>query len=305
MLGPLPGNWVRAHFFYTNDNTDGSEALLDALELAGPVTVVRNEVGRLASPQVKAYEHSVHLLRALRDFEWVSYFDVDEFLVPAEHHGYSVLQAIAAFERRYPSPARGGRPSAICYNWHWYGSQGQIRQRDGLVQERFTHSAASPLVKSLVRLADVDTMAAIHMPGPERLALVNAAFDPIAPGPDCMAPPPDPVHGKLNHYYQKSFEEFGIKSDRGRGGAPGGLEGKGLDTFFAWDVPATSANHSPTPPRLLARVHDELAALLAMPGVAAAARQAREAQRTLSRRVNGGDLEARFYEMRARFHPAA
>ncbi len=292
-------------FFYTNDNTDGSEALLDALELAGPVTVVRNEVGRLASPQVKAYEHSVHLLRALRDFEWVSYFDVDEFLVPAEHHGYSVLQAIAAFERRYPSPARGGRPSAICYNWHWYGSQGQIRQRDGLVQERFTHSAASPLVKSLVRLADVDTMAAIHMPGPERLALVNAAFDPIAPGPDCMAPPPDPVHGKLNHYYQKSFEEFGIKSDRGRGGAPGGLEGKGLDTFFAWDVPATSANHSPTPPRLLARVHDELAALLAMPGVAAAARQAREAQRTLSRRVNGGDLEAKFYKMRARFHPAA
>jgi len=292
-------------FLYTNDNTDGSEALLDALEAAGCVTVVRNEVGRLASPQVKAYEHSIHLLRALRDFEWVSYFDVDEFLVPAEHHGYSVLQAIAAFERRYPGPFRGGKPSAICYNWHWYGSQGQIRQRDGLVQERFTHSAASPLFKSLARLADIGTMAAIHMPGPQGLTFVNAALDPIAPGPDCMTAPPDSIHGKLNHYYQKSFEEFGIKSNRGRGGAPGGLEGKSLDTFFAWDVPATSANHSPTPPCLLSRVHDELAALLAMPGVAAAARQAREAQRALSRRVNGEDLEARFHETRMRFHRTA
>ncbi len=295
-------------FLYTNDNTDGSEALLDALGCTGFVTVIRNEVGRLASPQVKAYEHSIHLLRALRDFEWVSYFDIDEFLVPAAHHDYSVIPAIAAFERRYPrriGPPRDSRPSAICYNWHWYGSQGQVRQQDGLVQERFTHSAASPLVKSLVRLGDIGTMAAIHMPGPEGLAFVNAAFEPIALGPDCMTPPPDVVHGKLNHYYQKSFEEFGIKSSRGRGGAPGGLEGKGLDTFFAWDVPPTPANHSPMPPRLLARVHDEIAALLSVPEIAAAARQAAEMQRALSRRVNGENVEARFHRVQARFHYAA
>ncbi len=295
-------------FLYTNDNADGSEALLDALGHTGFVTVIRNEVGRLASPQVKAYEHSIHLLRALRDFEWVSYFDVDEFLVPAEHFDHSIIPTIAAFERRYPGRAAsvpGGVPSAICFNWHTYGSQGQVRQRDGLVQERFTHSVACPMVKSLVRLADVGTMALVHMPGPEQLSFVNAALDPIAVGLDCLAPPPDPVHGRLNHYYQKSFEEFGIKANRGRGGAPGGLEGKGFDTFFAWDVPAIPENHQPTPPRLLARVHEEIAGLLASPAIAAAAHDALAAQRALSWRVNGGDVEARFHRMQALFSPAA
>ena len=243
----------------------------------------------------------------------MSYFDTDEFLIPAEYHDYSVLRTIAAFKRRYPDEggpdqhgsAYGSRPSAICYNWHSYGSQGQIRQRDGLVQERFTHSAAHPMLKSLTRLADICTMAEIHKPGPEELTFVNAALDPIMLGPECMTPPPDAVHGKLNHYYQKSFEEFAIKSDRGRGGAPGGLEGKGFDTFFAWDVVPTAANHHPTPPRLLARLHHQLAALLAMPGVAAAAREASEAQRALSQRVNGEDLEARFRHMRTLFPQVA
>ncbi len=295
-------------FLYTNDNSDGSEALLEALDRTGFVTVICNRIGRLASPQVKAYEHSIHLLPALRDFEWVSYFDVDEFLITAEHFDYSVIPTIAAFKRRYPAQtisASDRTPAAICFNWHTYGSQGQVCQREGLVQERFTHSTASPMVKSLVRLADIETMALIHVPGPEELTFVNAALVPIAVGLDCLAVPPDPVHGRLNHYYQKSFEEFGIKSDRGRGGAPGGLEGKGFDTFFAWDVPAISENHQPTPPRLLARLHDEIAALLAVPAIAVAAHEAVKAQRALSRRVNGVDVEARFREMQALFSPAA
>lgn len=301
-------------FLYTNDNSDGSDALLDALGRTRFVTVIRNEVGHLASPQVKAYEHSIHLLRALRDFEWVSYFDVDEFLVPAEHHDYSVIETIIALQRRYPSrpatasdpaaSASGHRPSAICYNWNWYGSQGQVRQQSGLVQERFSHSAGHSLVKSLVRLADIGTMAALHMPGPDGIAFVNAAFEPITVGCDCTAAPTDPVHGTVSHYYQKSFEEFGMKSHRGRGGVPGGLEGKGLNTFFEWDVPVTPATYNPAPPRLLARVHAELAALQAVPAIASAALSAQQAYRTLSQKVNGDDLDAKFHRLRARFHRA-
>ena len=301
-------------FLYTNDNSDGSDALLDALDATRFVTVIRNEVGPLVSPQVKAYEHSIHLLRALRDFEWVSYFDVDEFLVPAEHHDYSVIETITDLQRRYPSQlaaasnpstsAYDRAPSAICYNWNWYGSEGQIRQQDGLVQERFCHSTPHPLVKSLVRLADIGTMAAIHIPGPEGLTFVNAAFEPITVGPDCLVTPPDPIHGTVNHYYQKSFEEFGVKSNRGRGGVPGGLEGKGLHTFFEWDVVATPVTYNPVPPRLLARVHTELAALRAIPAIADAALFAQQAYRALSRHVNGNDLEAKFNSLRAQFQPA-
>lgn len=287
-------------FIYTNDNSDGSDALLDALGRTPFVTVIRNEVGRLVSPQVKAYEHSIHLLRALRDFEWVSYFDVDEFLIPAEHHDYSVIDTIAALRRRHP----GRGPSAICYNWNVYGSEGQVRRRPGLVQERFRHSTVVRMVKSLARLPDIDSMALIHTPDVGEAAFVNAAFEPITVGPDCMTAPPDPVHGTLSHYYQKSFEEFGVKSHRGRGGAPGGLEGKGLDTFFAWDVPATPATLNPAPPRLLARVHQELAALQAMPEIADAAQAVEQAFCALSRRVNGDDLHARFHSWRAQFQPA-
>jgi hypothetical protein len=237
-------------FIYTNDNSDQSDALLAALGRTPSVTVIRNEVGHLASPQVKAYEHSIHLLRALRDFEWVSYFDVDEFLIPAEHHDYSALER---------------------------------------------------MLKSLVRLADIDGMALIHVPNPDGLAFVNAAFEPVTVGLDCMADPPDPVHGTLSHYYQKSFEEFGVKSHRGRGGAPGGLEGKGLDTFFAWDVPATPATCNPAPPRLLARIRQELAALRAVPEIADAEQATEHAYCALSRRANGDDLDAKFQSARTRF----
>ncbi len=301
-------------FLYTNDNSDGSDALLDALDSTRYVTVIRNEVGPLVSPQVKAYEHSIHLLHALRDFEWVSYFDVDEFLVPAEHHDYSVIETITALQKCYPSRLAAAsdstgmepeqRPSAICYNWNWYGSEGQIRREEGLVQERFSHSVAHGLVKSLVRLADIGTMAAIHVPGPEGLVFVNSAFDPITIGVDCMTEPPDAVHGTLNHYYQKSFEEFGVKSHRGRGGVPGGLEGKGLHTFFEWDVAATPVTYNPVPPRLLARVHAELAALQSIPAIAKAAQLTQKTYCALSQRVNGNDLEAKFNSMRAQFQPA-
>lgn len=288
-------------FLYTNDNSDGSDPLLEALDRTDYVTVIRNEVGPQASPQVKAYEHSIHLLRSLRDFEWVSYFDADEFLIPSARYDYSVIATVAALRRRYP----GRGPSAICFNWDWYGSQGAIHRGDGLVQERFSHSAAHPIVKSLVRLADVGTMALVHMPGPDGLDLVNAAFDPITVGPDCTSVPIDPVHGRLSHYYQKSFEEFGIKSHRGRGSAPGGVNGKALETFFEWDVSADPATHNPAPPTVLARVHQNLAALMADPAIAAAAKLVDQAYAALSNHVHGGDVEARFKAMQQRFQPAA
>jgi len=258
-------------FLYTNGNSDGSDALLDALDRTGFVTVIRNEVGPAASPQVKAYEHSVHLLTALRDFEWVSYFDVNEFLIPAEHHDYSIMATIAAFKHRY-SGGSGSvtdvAASAICFNS--YGSQEQIPQAEDLIRERLSRSVAEPTVKSLVRLADIGTMAAIHLPGPDGLGFVNAAFDPITVGPDCMAPPPDLAHGWLSHYGQNSF-----------------------NVVFECNTAAMPENHHPMPPRLLARLHNEVAALQAVPAIAAATRDAADAQRTLSQQTNGLEVEAK------------
>lgn len=66
--------------------------------------------------------------------------------MPAEHYDYSVIETVKALERRYASDPTastptgstvGQRPSAIRYNWNWYGRQSQIRRQSGLVQERF------------------------------------------------------------------------------------------------------------------------------------------------------------------------
>ncbi len=133
-----------------------------------------------------------------------------------------------------------------------------------------------PWLKFLVRLVGISTMAALT----------------------------DPVHGMVNPYHQKLFEEFGVKSHRRRGGMPGGLESKRLHIFFECDVPATPATYNPVPPRLLARIQVEFAALQAIPAVANAALSAQRTYRAPSYQVDGDDLDARFHSLRARFQPA-
>lgn len=87
-------------FIYTNDNDDASVPLLETLHRAGQITLIHNEVSATTSPQVKAYEHSLHLLPELRAYEWAGYFDLDEFLVPDRSHGFRIEPWIDAVERQ-------------------------------------------------------------------------------------------------------------------------------------------------------------------------------------------------------------
>ena len=215
-------------FIYTNDNTDQSEPLLEALHRAGRITLIYNEVAAHVSPQVKAYEHAVHLLPELRTFEWAMFADLDELLLPAAQHGHQVGRWIDDVERRWSTE----RPAAICVNWDWYGSGRQAVRAEGLVQERFVYSRPHAMVKSLVRLADITTMWPIHVPDPGCVLCVDSMGARL----EVTGPEVGRVEfggGKLNHYYHKSFEEFVVKHNRGRGGAPGGLAGKPLQSFFS------------------------------------------------------------------------
>ena len=135
---------------YTNGNRDGSDALYELLARDGLITYIQNKTGPVASPQVKAYEHSIHFLRELRDFEWVAYLDIDEFVVPSRTYDYSICNLLQALKRTYPDAV----PGAICFNWDWYGSGGMVMREHGLVQDRFNHSTPHPLVKSVIRLAE-------------------------------------------------------------------------------------------------------------------------------------------------------
>ncbi len=129
--GPYLVEWI-AHnlivgfehiFIYTNSNTDGSLDLLKELQNFGLVTLIENDVADNISPQIKAYEHSIHLLRELRQYEWVAYFDVDEFIVPDERFDFSLRKMMNAALGK----ARHLNSQAILVNWDWYGSGGRNR----------------------------------------------------------------------------------------------------------------------------------------------------------------------------------
>ena len=282
-------------FLYTNDNTDGSDALLAALSRTGFVTVIYNRTSRHVPPQGKAYEHSIHLLRDLRRYEWVAYLDADEFLIPTGKYDFHLLPLLAELRRLDPV----GDIVTLAVNWQFFGSSGQVRRTEGLLMERFQHSQPCPLVKSMVRLSKVTAMRQVHVPEPEDALTVNSAFEPVR-AQDCLVPPAALPGIQLNHYYGRSFEEFCLKQARGRGNVFGGLVGKGMETFFQWDVPATPANHTPPPPTLLARLQGEVECLMALPGIAAAWRATMQRTAQQSRHLIG-DPEMRYAACHVRF----
>ncbi len=86
--GPYLLDWIAYHlsigfehiFLYTNDNEDGSEALLEALASHGVVTLVHNRSGTHVGPQYKAYAHALLLLPQILDYRWTAVIDADEYI---------------------------------------------------------------------------------------------------------------------------------------------------------------------------------------------------------------------------------
>lgn len=284
-------------FVYTNANRDGSDALYELLAQNGLITYIQNETGAIASPQVKAYEHSIHFLHELRDFEWVAYLDIDEFFVPSRSYDYSICNLLQALKQTHPDSS----PGAVCFNWDWYGSSGTVMREPGLVQDRFKYSTPHPLVKSVIRLADVKSMRCIHIPE-FNSHVVNSAFKPIDVS-DYMINPPEFSGGKVNHYYHKSFEEFGVKRDRGEGSSAGGQTGKDVETFFVWNIQSNSETFSPMPEVLRQRVQVELQRLLSVNQVADTQSEIEKRYQKLALSVNGTDLIGTYNALKQKFLP--
>ncbi len=71
---------IKDFFIYSNDNEDGSDALLAALADAGVITWINNKVQRGAA-QFKAFGHALGFMPDLLSFRWTLMIDLDEFLV--------------------------------------------------------------------------------------------------------------------------------------------------------------------------------------------------------------------------------
>jgi SAM-dependent methyltransferase len=194
---------------YDNCSNDASARILHALSKAGVINAVHWK--NRHRKQARAYEQAARRLRPY--VEWCLYADIDEFLVldPGLH-----LDDIVPSERDVV---------AVLLCWRMFSSSGQRNRSTALVMERFTKASPedSRVVKSLVRIGALRRMT-VHMPkvgDGERM--VDAEGRTVQSIRSNSIAHPSPGRARLNHYKNRSWEEFQCKRARGIGSAREGI----------------------------------------------------------------------------------
>lgn len=232
----------------TNNCTDRSPELLDALQAAGWVHHIRHDVppGQPITAQKLA---SARKHVAVRRAAWVLVCDVDEFLVV--HAGQGLLSDLLA-----PHLDAYGTPQflGMSINWRVFGTDGQTRFVDLPVHRQFfwacnVERRLSRAVKSIHRRPR--WFGALGEHGPRKLSLALAGQDWGAPGmtwitPDGASVPewaPDGDYlrilgpgrachavAQINHYMLRSVETFSLKKGTL---SPAALMNRYHDRYFA------------------------------------------------------------------------
>lgn len=134
---PYIVEWVAYHrqagfdgfLIYTNDCSDGTDAILDRLQTLGYVQHRRNDDWKGQSPQQHALNLSIKE-DIIRDAAWVAHIDVDEFVNIRTGDG-----TVADLLARMPDATN------IAMTWRLFGHNGVERLQDRLVIEQFDHAA--------------------------------------------------------------------------------------------------------------------------------------------------------------------
>ncbi len=208
---------------YSNDCSDGTDAMLDRLAAMGWLTHVRNNGPHDEGPQwsmLKAADKHPLIRRA----DWVLFCDIDEFV--NIHTGDRTLSALLA---ALPDA------TAIALTWRMFGNGGVIDDTGQPVTETFTHAAPAvigwpwraQLFKTLFRNDGSYRKLGVHRPrspDADRMA-AQRWFD------GSGRALPDSYHTarifsdytrdnyglvQLNHYALGSMQGYLVKADRGR-----------------------------------------------------------------------------------------
>lgn len=206
---------------YSNDCSDGTDAMLDRLAAMGWLTHVRNDGPHEEGPQwamLKAADK--HPLKAAAD--WVLFCDIDEFV--NIHVGDRTLHALMA---ALPDA------DAIALTWRMFGNGGVIGYDDQPVTETFTRAAPETLAwpwraqlfKTLFRNDGHYAKLGVHRPrspAPDRAARwfdgSGREAPDLATGNRIISDYTKPNYAmvQLNHYALGSMESYLVKCDRGR-----------------------------------------------------------------------------------------
>ena len=206
------------HFFiYSNDNNDGSDALLSALADAGEITWIDNRFAPKVDGQHKAYSHCLSFMPQVLDYRWTLIVDLDEFVI-LDTRRYRTLTELLA-ERE----SEGA--TAVAFSWRMFTFGEDPRWSRTPLIERCTlrTTGENSEVKTAFRTRNFiasyphDPVAAYGVP----VTFLNAVGG-LHHWPGRAGPPSNgtPLYegGWINHYYFKSVDEWLWKTSRNRGG---------------------------------------------------------------------------------------
>lgn len=250
---------------YSNDNTDHSEDLLSALANSDVIHLCWNVVAPSRPAQVKAYRHAFWCNSEVAQHEWVFPLDADEFLIPCieGQPATNVRDWLSVIEQSHA-------PSAISLNWKWFSGDGSFEKADGLCMERFREAKGQEWVKTAFKIRDAVDIT--HSHGPvlrPTLKRIDGNGDPAGPR---FKVTPVFRYGQINHYWNKSFEEFFIRKHRGYGSEPSAVQRAYAD-FFQWGRQRPDSPEPWPTPSFIGQVKDEMARLRDLPGVVDAERK--------------------------------
>ncbi|WP_234730805.1 glycosyltransferase family 2 protein [Acidocella facilis] len=188
-----------------NGSTDATIAIAQDFALGRDVRVVAWS-STAPDYQIRGYEHIAREMAA--EFEWLGFFDADEFLRLDD--GLTLKGLLAA------------RPeAAVALPWAIFGSNGHDEFPDGLLVERFTRRAELGFgpnhhVKSIIRPALMESCLNPHAFA-MRGDYVDLLGRPViwGGGPGVLAATPDHQGGSLNHYFVRSRAHWREKMARG------------------------------------------------------------------------------------------
>lgn len=305
--GPFVLEWIAYHraigvddfLVYTNDCTDGTDTLLTLLQAQGIVEHRANPFRARAGvkPQHAALEAAGSEPVAAKA-AWLVSLDVDEFI--NVHAGDGTLRALFAAV---------GEANMISMTWRLFGNGDRHRFVDAPTIARFDRCAPQFIrkphqawgVKTLFRNAGLYRKMGVHRPKGlkpdlwEKVAWVNGSGAPmpremLRTGWRSTAETYGYDLVTLNHYAVRDAESFLVKRDRGRVNHVGRDQGLGY-----WFRMNNNAERERSIRRMLPGMEAELAALRALPGVAAQHDRCVAAHRARIAALRGTEAFAAFY----------
>ena len=277
-------DWIAYHralgfdhlFIYSNDNDDGSDALLAQLARHGVITWVQSEIVAGTSPQDKANNHILNLVPQVLDYRWLLTIDSDEYLGLDER--FDGIGAYLGWQESRPVDA-----IALC--WLLYGARDTDGYRDASSVERFSlrEARVNHHVKCLARpnrfwgqhphfpYAPLDEPFAFRT----EAGRIHLASE-VTGRSEALAERPTADHAWINHYIFRSCLELCWKLTRGRADWDESTASKrreylnfAVSAFLSLSDPAQVVEDRRSQSRL-PRHGREHARLLALPGLAEA-----------------------------------